>query len=208
MTKTAAALALTLALAACSAIPQPPEQPATWDLGAPPPAPQSTAPRRAALALGHIRATPALESSAIHYRLLYGAEGDLQPRPYAHSRWAAPVPQLLAQRLQQILSASRPVLDAAGGRLAAMNLNLTLDEFAQHFASESESSGVIHLRATLMGGQPRRLIAQRAFHASHRAPTPDAPGGVQALREATNDIAAQLDDWLHQFDATTAEQVK
>ena len=205
--RTAGALTLALALAACSALPERPEHPQTWDLGAPPPAQQSATPPRAALSLASIRATPALEGDTIHYRLLYDADGDLQPRPYAHSRWAASVPQLLAQRLQQILSASRPVLEAGNGRLAALDLRLALDEFAQHFASEGESSGVIQLRATLFGGQPRRLIAQRSFAASSAAPTPDAPGGVHALREATNDIAAQLDAWLRQHDAATAEQV-
>ena len=207
MKKTAAALLLPLLLTACSSLPQPPEHPNTWDLGAPP-ALQSAARPGAALAVGTIRTTPAFDSDAILYRLLYAPDGNLQPRPYAHSRWAAPVPQLLTQRLQQHLAANRPVLDAAGGRMTAMSLSLTLDEFAQHFASEQSSSGVIRLRATLMGGQPRRLIAQRSFAASAAAPTPDAPGGVQALREAAGDIAAQLDAWLRQYDAATAEQVK
>ena len=203
----AAALVLAAALTACSSLPQPPEQPALWDLGAPP-ALQGAARPGAAIALGTIRTTPAFDSDAILYRLLYAESGDLQPRPYAHSRWASPVPQLLAQRLQQTLSASRPVLDAGNGRLAALELRLALDEFAQHFSSEQSSSGTIRLRATLMGGQPRRLIAQRSFAASAAAPTPDAPGGVQALREATGDIAAQLDAWLRQHDAVKAEQVK
>ena len=207
MKHTLAAATLAAALAACSSLPQPPEQPAIWDLGAPP-ALQSAAHPGAALALGAIRTTPTFDSDAILYRLLYAEGGDLQPRPYAHSRWAAPVPQLLAQRLQQRLAASRPVLDAGNGRLAALELRLALDEFAQHFSSEQHSSGTIRLRATLMGGQPRRLIAQRNFAASAAAPTPDAPGGVHALRAATNDIAGQLDEWLRQFDAAKAEQIQ
>lgn len=207
MKKTAASLLLPLLLAACSAIPQAPERPQIWDLGTPP-ALKSTAPQGAALSLWRVRAAPALDSDAILYRLLYDAEGNLQPRPYAHSRWSMSVPQLLDQHITARLAASRPVLDAAGDRPADLDLRLTLDEFAQHFSSAQESAGVIRLRATLFSGQTQRLIAQRSFAASHRAPTPDAPGGVQALREATNDIAAQLDDWLRQFDATTAEQVK
>ena len=196
MMKTTAALLLPLLLAACSAIPQAPEQPAIWDLGTPPALQSAAAPTGAPLALGTIRTTPTFDNDAILYRLLYAADGDMQPRPYAHSRWAAPVPQLLAQRLQQILSAHRPVLDAGNGRLATFELRLNLEEFAQHFASESESSGVIRLRATLMGGQPRHFIAQRTFQASAAAPTPDAPGGVQALRTATHVITNQIDAWL------------
>ena len=205
--RAAGALTLALALAACSALPERPEHPKTWDLGAPP-ALQGAAAQGAALSLSAIRATPALEGNALHYRLLYDTEGDLQPRPYAHSRWASPVPQMLAQRLQQVLAASRPVLEGGSGRLAPLDLRLTLDEFAQHFANESESSSVIQMRATLFGGQPRRLLAQRSFAATRTAPSPDAAGGVHALREATNDIAAQLDAWLRQYDGVTAEQVK
>lgn len=206
MQKTAAVLLLSLVLAACSSIPQAPQRPQIWDLGAPP-ALQNTAPQGTALSLWRVRAAPALDSDAILYRLLYDAEGDMQPRPYAHSRWSMSVPQLLDQHISARLAASRPVLDAAGDRHTALDLRLTLDEFAQHFTSENESAGVIRMRATLFGGQTRRLIAQRNFSASRPASTPDAAGGVQALREAADDIAKQLDAWLRQHDAASAEQV-
>lgn len=204
----AAAAALTLALGACTVIPERPERPGIWDLGAPP-ALQTSARPGAALALSRIRAAAALDGDAIHYRLLYEDGGDKQPRPYAHSRWSMSVPQLLGQRITQRLAASRPVLDAAsGGHLAALDLRLELDEFAQHFSSAEESAGVIRLRATLFAGQPRRLLAQRSFAASHPAPTPDAAGGVQALRAAADALASELDAWLRHYDAASAEQVR
>ncbi|MBO7411703.1 MAG: membrane integrity-associated transporter subunit PqiC [Ottowia sp.] len=193
MNKTAAALLLSLLLAACSAIPQAPQRPHIWDMGAPP-APQSTTPQGAALSLWRVRAASALDSDAILYRLLYDAEGDLQPRPYAHSRWSMSVPQLLDQHISARLAASRPVLDAAGDRPADLDLRLTLDECAQHFTSAQDSNGVIRLRATLFNGQTQRLIAQRNFTASHPPPHPTPPAACKpcAQPQATSLTSSTL----------------
>ncbi len=208
-TRTAAALLATALLAAACSLPiERPERPAIWDLGAAPPpaAPKTASASSGALGIARIRTTPALDSDAIHYRLLYVTDGDMQPLPYAHSRWSMNVPQLLGQRLTQLLAASRPVLDAGNGRMTTLDLRLELDEFAQHFSSPDASAGVLRLRATLFGGHPRRLLAQRAFHASHPAPTPDAAGGVQALRAATDAIAAELSAWLATHEASLPSQ--
>lgn len=185
-----------LALAGC-ALPLPDKPPRTepYDLG-PPPAAGAAATPGAPLALAPIEASPALDSQAMVYRLLYAGAGQ-QPRPYAQARWSMPPPQLLALRLRQRLAATRPVLDA-GSALAALQLRVELDDFAHEFSSPQSSEGVVRLRVTAIaaGARAQPLLGQRSFSVRRPAPTPDAAGGAQALRDATDEALRQLIDWL------------
>jgi len=188
-----------LALAGC-ALPLPDKPPRTepYDLG-PPPAAGAAATPGAPLALAPIEASPALDSQAMVYRLLYAGAGQ-QPRPYAQARWSMPPPQLLALRLRQQLSQQRVVLSPAEGP-ASLVLRVELEEFTQVFETPERSVGLVRLRATLLetAGGRERLVAQRRFTAQKPAPSPDASGGVRALTAATDAAVEAIAQWLQQI---------
>ena len=193
----------TAALFSACATPQPPVAKAVYDFG--PPAQAAAAlptgrtdltPNAPALALMEIEATPALDGSAVLYRLEYADA--LQLRPYTLARWSMPPARLVQQRLRDALAARRPVLQGADGG-AAWQLKLELDEFSQWFDSPGSSAGMLRLRATLL--RAGQLVAQRSFDSRASAPSADAPGGVRALAAATDDAAQKINAWL-------AEQVK
>jgi cholesterol transport system auxiliary component len=170
-------------------------------------------PAQAALIVGEIEASPALESTAMLYRLAYANPQQL--RPYAQARWSMPPAQLLRQRLRVRLGESYALLNA-GDRLIAsaattttntgttatlrppLSLRLELEEFSQLFDSPQQSTGLLRLRATLTQASPtgEQLMAQRSFTLQRPAPTPDAAGGVQALSEASEAVALEVGAWV------------
>ncbi|AEG91373.1 ABC-type transport auxiliary lipoprotein family protein [Ramlibacter tataouinensis] len=192
-------------LAACGTFVDRPQRPTLYDFG---PLALATAPAagpaQPPLVLPEVEAGAALDGSAVLYRLGYADAHQL--RPYAQSRWSAPPAQLIRQRLREHLGRQMVVLnlgEAALGRDGNARprvLRLELEEFAQHFQSESASAGVLRLRATLSRNTPEgeRLLAQRSFSVARPAPTPDAPGGVQALADAVDTLAGEIARWLGQ----------
>lgn len=189
------ALALTLAaaLGAC-ALPERVASPALYDFGrgataAPVPADA----RRPALAV-NVQATPALDSSAMWYRLAYADEAQL--RAYALARWAMPPAELLQQRVREVLGRQRVVLAADEG--APQRLQLELQEFSQVFETPERSAGLLRLRATLHQQTPAgaQTVAQRSVVVQHPAASADAAGGVHALAAASEAAVLELAQWL------------
>ncbi|HYD76222.1 ABC-type transport auxiliary lipoprotein family protein [Ramlibacter sp.] len=206
LSRAAAVLSLLL-LAACASIVDKPVRPTLFDMGPLPPiSPPIERPGpRFALVVPEIDAAGALEGSAILYRLAYS--DDHQLRAYSQSRWSAPPPQLVRQRLRQQLGRERPVLNldesASLARETAQPLYLLrmeLEEFAHVFDAPDSSRGVIRLRTTVflntIGGE--KLVGQRSIAVQGVAPTQDASGGVRALTEATDAAAADISQWLLQ----------
>ena len=215
-------IACFLSLTGC-ALPTAPARPAVYDFGASPPSrmpasppsrmPASAArpPAQAALIVGEIESSPALEGTAMLYRLAYANSQQLQP--YTQARWSMPPAQLLRQRLRARLGESYALLNA-GERLIGsakttatgtaapsrppLNLRLELEEFSQLFDTPELSAGLLRLRATLTQASPtgEQLIAQRSFTLKRPAPTPDAPGGVHALAEASEAVALEVEAWV------------
>lgn len=210
--RTAAAAALSIGLlAGCAGIVDKPVRPALFDMGPLPPiaAPIQRPGPPFALVLPEIEASGALEGSAVLYRLAY--TDDYQLRAYSASRWSAPPPQLVRQRLRQQLGRERPVLNldesASMTRDPAVPmyvLRMELEEFAHVFDAPGRSRGVIRLRTTLflntVSGE--RLVGQRSIAVQGLAPTQDASGGVRALTEATDAAAADISQWLLQARST------
>lgn len=195
-------LALALAvLAGCSLpVPDKPVRAETYDLGLALPVPGNARTATGVpLALDDVRAPWALDTRHVIYRLLYSGDAQ-QPRPYSQARWTMPPAQLVQQRLREALAAQHPVVGASSA-LAAIEVQARLDEFSQLFSSPSESTGVVRLSVTAAtapsapGGS--RLLGQRLFVASRPAPTPDANGGAQALRLATDDVVRQAVGWIN-----------
>ena len=200
-------LAAALLLAACSALPDKPVRPTSYDLGlgaVPPsasPASAASAPaHRPALTLAEINPSPALDGSAMLYRLAYANPHEL--RAYAQARWSVPPAQLLHQRLRAALALQRPVLNP-GEAPTPLTLRLELDDFSQVFDQPAQSHAQLRLRATLLQGTATgpRLLAQHLIELTPAAPSPDASGGVQALTQAADQAAAELELWLERMTA-------
>ena len=200
-------LLIFLGLTGC-ALPSQTARLTSYDFG---PGPLTTAPsdRRAplpALLLAEVQASPALGGNAMLYRLLYADAQQLQP--YALARWSMPPADLLRQRLADTLGQRRTLLGPDAGTAAGLatgtaspaTLRLTLEEFSQLFDSPQQSRGLLRLRATLSQGGPggEQVLAQRSIIVQRPAPSADAPGGVRALRAATEAAAEELLAWLAQ----------
>ena len=137
------------------------------------------------------------------YRLAYA--DDQQLRPYALARWSMPPAQLVRQHLRDRLNQSGVVLNAseaaalgkspAGGPLL---LRLELEAFSQRFDDPQRSAGVVKLRAVLIetSAGADKLLDQRVLVVQRPAPSPDAAGGVRAMKAATDALADELNEWL------------
>ena len=205
-----------LSLAGC-ALPTAPARPAVYDFGAgslqPTPASATRPLVKPPLIVGEIEASPALDSTAMLYRLAYANPQQLQP--YTQARWSMPPAQLLRQRLRAHLGEHHALLNA-GDHLAigtktalaptsrptppqaVMSLRLELEEFSQLFDAPEHSTGLLRLRATLTQASPtgQQLINQRSFTLQRPAPSPDAAGGVQALSAASEALALEVEAWV------------
>lgn len=216
-----------LALSGCT-LPRPASTPVVYDFG--PGALKTPASTRIAplppIEITTPQASSALGGVAVLYRLGYADAQALQP--YTLARWSMPPAQLIDQRLRAHLSLRRPVIvtgeilqakppqRSASTPLQAalpppppvkpmLNLRLTLEEFSQLFASPSQSSGLLRLRATLTlrHASHDTLLAQRSFIVQQSAPSADASGGVRALTAATDQAISEIEQWLAQ--ATPSE---
>ena len=176
--------------------------PILYDLGSLGPTPSlalgaamtsNIAPPTPPLTVADITSAAWLDSQNMHYRLSYG--NDQQPRPYATSRWNMAPPQLLAQRIKARLAQSgRVVLSGADGAINIPMLRVELEDFSQRFASQTQSSVKVALRASVFNG--RLLLAQKRFESEQPAPTPDAAGGASGLASATDGLIGEMTTWL------------
>ena len=128
-----------------------------------------------------------LTTSAMQYRLLY--EPPAARSAYVLSRWAAPPNEMIQHALAQSLGTS--ILPGQTCRL-----QIELDEFTQDFPDAHHSRALLHVRATLYPRYTNRPIASRAFRLDADTATPDAAGGVLALRQLTAQLGQHLRGWL------------
>jgi cholesterol transport system auxiliary component len=166
-----------------------------YDLG-PLTTPQDKAPLPALppVSIAPVQVPVWLDSSMMFYRLNYA--NVQQPRPYSQARWTMTPAQLLTQNLKaRIAQAGGVALAASDGAVGVPVLRIEADDFSQHFASASESTGQIALRASLYRG--RTLVAQRSFIHQTPSPSADAEGGAAALAAASNTAIADIILWLH-----------
>jgi len=157
-----------IGLSGCAFSPAP-VRPAVFDFG-PMVASASARAPLAPLVVGEVEASPALDSTAVLYRLAYVNAQQLQP--YALARWSMTPAQLLRQRLREHLGAQRALLNP-GDRVAQdpssqstaspKALRLELEEFSQWFESPDQSVNA--------PGSPTCLgPSRRAFRRSTRRP--------------------------------------
>jgi cholesterol transport system auxiliary component len=138
-----------------------------------------------------------MDHSSMYYRLAY--RNAANPMTYARSEWVMSPAALLTQRLRSRLADS---IDGAARRVSADTpesiyvLRSELIEFEQIFDQPDRSRGVLRLRATLEGGG---VWAQRTFAIEKPAPTADAPGGVRALNECSEELASLIAGWVSEI---------
>ena len=168
--------------------------PTRYDFGPVPAAPaRGAAPPLPTLVIADASGPPWLDSTHMHYRLLYADAR--QSRLYAFNHWNATPLQLLSARLNsRIAQAGVKVLSATDAAASVTLLRIEVDDFSQNFDAETHSSGQITLRASLFRGH--RLLDQKTFARVMPAASADAPGGAQALAAASDAIAADLLVWL------------
>lgn len=219
----AAAVLAAMLVVGCGSLPEPPPRPVVYDFGLGTlPAAGTTAAAAAqptqsaqlpSITLADIDSAGNVDTStAVQYRLAYADARQL--RPYLLARWSLPPAQLVAQDLRDQLGQRRAVLRTEDGLAAERSaspdglsgsqpdvLRVRLEEFSHVFTSESESVGLIRLRATLteptVAGE--KLHGQRLFVVQQPARSLDAAGGTQALAEASAQAAQQLEQWLEQL---------
>jgi len=117
-----------------------------------------------------------------------------QPQAYTTYQWAAPPIRLVTQRMVDRLSLQGPVLQQnVVGDVPQVWLNL--QRFEQTFSEDGTSSvGQLSLQVILIKGT--KVLDQRLLDIKVPARKQDALGGAQALREATEQAAEQVAQWL------------
>lgn len=211
-----AALLLVALLGTLTACSTPAPKLAVYDFGPGPTAPLKSnrmAPLPPVL-LAEVEAAPALETTAVLYRLAY-ADAQLL-RPYAQARWSMAPVQLLRARLRALLGERRSVLtplDAVAP--GTLSLRVELEEFSQVFDTAQSSAGLLRLRATLgrsgspaspgSPATPAKPLAQTSFVVQSPSASADAAGGVRALAQASDALVQQLDAWLQQTAAAEGQ---
>jgi cholesterol transport system auxiliary component len=171
------------------------QQNTLFDFGSPIAANQAADPPAplAALVVTDVTGPAALDSERIYYRLSYA--DDIQARTYANSRWSANPLHMVTQRFKTRIAQSGvkvlSVTDAANG---VPILRVEVDDFVHAFASASQSSGQLLLRASLFQGHD--LVDQKTFSRVTPASSQDAAGGARALAASTDGVAADIVAWL------------
>ena len=178
-----------LLLSACAALPERGSAPQRYDFGPPAAAVAVVAANRPALGL-RVQASPALEGTAMLYRLAYADAQQL--RAYTQARWAMAPAELLAQRLRSGLG--RDYILPPDGEGAGRVLHVVLEEFSQVYTAPEQSHGLLRLRVSLLQGE--RLLAQRELLFQPAATRSDAAAGVRALAAASDEAVAELVRWL------------
>ena len=177
-------------LTACAGRPHPPS---LYDFG-----PLRATPDAVAvppISVADISAPAWLDNTLMFYRLAYS--NDLQPLPYAGSRWTMTPSQLLGQRLKsRIAQAGGTVLSATDGAANVPLLRIEVDDFIQSFDSAAQSTGRLSLRASLFHG--RTLVGQKTFAQQLPSQSADAPGGARALATASDAAITDIIAWLAQ----------
>ncbi len=180
-------------LSACAGLPERAPAPLRYDFGPAATVTQPVPGTRPLLAL-RVQASPALDSSAMLYRLGYADAQQL--RAYSQARWAMVPAELLQQRLREGLG--RQYVLPPAGEAAPRLLHIELEEFSQLFSSADQSAGLLRLRASLLQRTvgPEQLLAQRDIQLQQPATSADASGGVRALSAATDAAVTELVQWL------------
>ena len=83
----------------------------------------------------------------------------------------------------------------------ALVLRVELEEFSQLFSAVDASDALVRVRVTLSQSGPgasAKTLAQTSLVVQQPSASADAAGGVRALAQASDMLAAQIDQWVEQ----------
>lgn len=155
--------------------------PVTHDFG---PEPAATPPSAVTWSVASSDAPAWLQDDRIRYRLLYADPS--QVRFYTRDVWAAPPPQLLAQRID---------LAGAGGG-GRYRLRVQVREFEQVFDQPDHARAVLRLRVSAYRPDSMQPVAERWFQFDEPTPSADAPGAVAAYSGLADRAIGEIRAWL------------
>ena len=160
------------------------------DLGAVSSAPKTALPPNPAIAVPPAASAALLNETMVVWRV--GNTG--QPQAYTSYQWVAPPARLVTQRVVDRLSLQGAVLQqAVGADFPQVRLNV--QRFEQTFTPDGSSSkGNLTLQVVLIRGT--KVVDQLLIDVAVPAATQDAPGGADALRQATDQAVEQMAQWL------------
>ena len=183
----ASALTALSLVAACSSAPVAPT--ALYDFGL---APAATGGARlpTALRVADVAGPGWMDGNAIYYRLAYAQSQ--RTDAYANSRWVESPVNLFDARLRNAAAARGHVVGHPTPDVPSLRVELV--DFSQVFDRPDASRGVVRLRATV--SLARGVIDQRVVQADAPAPSPDAAGGVTALKQASDKAIGEVLDWV------------
>ena len=164
--------------------------PTQLDLGAGVATPRAALPANPAIAVPVASGAAMLNEVRVIWRI--GDQG--QPQAFATYQWVAPPAQLVTQRVIDRLALQGAVLTQnVGGELPQLRINL--QRFEQTFSPDGATSqGQLTLQVVLVQGS--KISDQLLIDLHVPATSQDAPGGAIALRQATEQAADQIAQWL------------
>lgn len=164
--------------------------PKQLDLGSATVTPKTGLPKNPAVAVPAAASAVLLNETMVVWRV--GDNG--QPQSYTTYQWVAPPARLITQRVVDRLSLQGAVLQQSVG-VDFPQVRLNLQRFEQTFSPDGASSkGNLTLQVVLMRGT--KVVDQLLLDISVPAVTQDAPGGADALRQATDQAVEQMAQWL------------
>ncbi len=181
-------------LASCgSLLPKPPPAPARHTLDASPAPRTAVAPMPAASAPVLIVAQPRAAAGHDSRRLVYQRQ-PLELEAFAFHEWVEPPAHLLAPLLVHALQEGggfRAVLLAPSAAAGGWLLETELIRLQQDFSTQP-SQVQLSLRAVLLDGTTRQVLAWREFDARVAATSDDPVAGVQAAQQAAQRVLKEL----------------
>lgn len=120
---------------------------------------------------------------------------------YLYSRWSDTPSAMMQRSLLAMLNKEALFASLSPSTTLAQTdwvLESDLDAF-YHRLYKNRSEGYIDITYRLVDTRTKQLLASKRFNVSFPAATTDAKGGVEALKNATDDINRQCIDWLITF---------
>lgn len=145
-----------------------------------------------------------LRSQRIYYRLGYTSANEVGS--YAYARWVAPPPQMLHTLVTSAADRDggwKAVIGSGDPSVAGATLHVELVELLHEFETPERSRGALRARATLVDERTQEVIAQRDLDYREEAASPDAAGGVRAMRRASHAFAEDVGAWAWESAASS-----
>lgn len=143
-----------------------------------------------------VESPPWLNEPALRYR--QAGSDSTALRRYPDDYWVAPPRELLLDRLQQYLLASRSVATLSSSPRYRLEVRLLRFEQEQNGL---RSEAIVSLQALLLDPRNRRQFASPAIEARVASPSLGAAGAVRGLGQATDQAIVELMAWLARIQA-------